>query len=113
MDTNRADRMTAEPLGDDDVVDFSFDLRLEISRALTAYLSRGAPAHARLLEATKRVCTEAHALNLSPEELVATLRRMFARMPLAVDAEPERREAAWNEFTQSCIGAYFNAGDNA
>jgi hypothetical protein len=92
------------------VCEFSFDLRLEISRALSAYLATG--ERQRLHAATQRVCTEAHALRLSPDQVVVALRELFERTPIAGDGEPERRHAAWEEFTQSCISAYFNAGDD-
>jgi hypothetical protein len=92
--------------------DFSFELRVEIARALGSYLEHGSAAREHLLRATQRVCTEAHALSLTPEQVVDMLKRLFERTPLTGDGEPERRRAAWEEFTQSCISAYFNAGDH-
>lgn len=94
----------------DGVFEFSFDLRLEISRALSAYLASG--ERGRLHAATQRVCTEAHARRLTPDQVVLALRELFDRTPIAGDVEPGRRRAAWEEFTQSCISAYFNAGDD-
>ena len=95
-----------------DAYDLSFDLRLEISRALSSYLAHGEAARDRLHKATQRVCTEAHALKLSPDEIVALLKRVFERTPVTGDGDPVRRHAAWQDFTQSCISAYFNAGDD-
>ena len=102
--------MTADPT-DDRLCEFSFDLRLEISRALSAWLEQGERARERLHLATQRVCTEAHTLKLSPDQVVAALGELFERTPLAGDGDPERRRAAWQEFTKSCISAYYNAGD--
>lgn len=102
--------MSAEPT-DGDAADFSFELRLEISRALTAYLADPVGARDRLDRATKRVCTEAHALALSPDQVVGALRRLFDRTPLAGDGDPALRRAASEEFSRSCIAAYFNASD--
>ena len=102
--------MTAELAGEEGY-ELSFELRLEISRALSGYLAHANGARERLHKATQRVCTEAHALRLSPDQVVAVLKRLFERTPLAGDGDPELRRAAWEEFTQSCIAAYFNAGD--
>jgi hypothetical protein len=102
--------MSVEPYSNDDS-DFSFELRVEVSRALSAYLANGDAARERLHTATGRVCTEAHALKMSPEQVVTALRRLFERTPLAGDGEPARRHAAWEEFTRSCIAAYYNAGE--
>jgi hypothetical protein len=95
-----------------DTCDLSFALRLEISRALSSYLLHGEAGRDRLHKATQRVCTEAHALHLSPDEVVAVLKRLFERTPLEGDGDPALRRAAWEEFTQSCISAYFNAGES-
>jgi hypothetical protein len=103
--------MSAEPSGHDDS-EFSFELRVEVARALSAYLTVGEAARERLHTATGRVCTEAHALKMSPEQVVTALRHLFERTPLAGDGEPERRHAAWEEFTRSCIAAYYNAGED-
>ncbi len=103
--------MSAEST-DDGICEFSFDLRLEISRALSSYLTHGESSRGRLVKATQRVCTEAHALTLSPEQVVAQLKRLFERLPLSSDGDLERRRAAWEEFAQGCISAYFNAGDD-
>lgn len=103
--------MSAESTEEEGGYELSFALRLEIARALSAYLANAAGARERLTRATQQVCSEAHALSLSPEQVVAVLKRAFERTPLAGDGDPERRRAAWEEFTQSCISAYFNAGD--
>lgn len=92
--------------------DLSFPLRLEISKALSAYLAHGESARERLDKVTQRVCTEAHALRLTPDQVIAVLRRLFERTPVTTDGDPARRHAAWQEFTQSCISAYFNAGED-
>ena len=102
--------MTADRT-DERLCEFSFDLRLEISRALGAWLEQGERARERLHRATQRVCTEAHALRLSPDQVVAALGDLFERTPVAGGGDLERRRAAWQEFTQSCISAYYNAGD--
>ena len=102
--------MSAE-LTEGDALDFSFDLRLEISRALSGYFADPEGARGRLTRATQRVCTEAHALALSPDQVVAALRRLFERTPLAGDGDPALRRAAFEEFSRSCIAAYFNAGE--
>ena len=46
------------------------------------------------------------------EAVVAQLKRLFERLPLSSDADLERRRAAWEEFAQGCISAYYNAGDD-
>ncbi|MDB4886574.1 MAG: hypothetical protein JWN79_2012 [Gemmatimonadetes bacterium] len=102
--------MSAES-ADAEIYELSFELRLEISRALSAYLAHADGARERLHKATQRVCTEAHALRLSSDEIVAVLKRLFERTPLTGNGDPDLRRAAWEEFTHSCISAYYNAGE--
>lgn len=103
--------MSAEST-DDEACEFPFDLRIEISKALSSYLQHGESSRERLHKATQRVCTEAHRLALSPEQVVSEIKRLFERMPLSGDGDIDRRRAAWEEFAQGCISAYYNAGDD-
>jgi hypothetical protein len=91
---------------------FSADVTKEVGRALSALLtSPGEQAHERLRKATQRVCTEAHRLAISPERLAGVLQRLFERIPLAGAIDPELRRAAYDQFVQGCISAYYDADD--
>jgi hypothetical protein len=91
---------------------FSADLTREVGRALSALLASGDEStQERLRLATKRVCTEAHQMALPPERMVAALKRLFERVPLAGAIDPDRRRAAYEQFISGCIAAYYEADD--
>lgn len=103
--------MTEQPV-EDRPPEFSAALRAEIAKALSGYLANGERGRDRLRRATQQVCTEAHQLELTPETMVVALQHLFERTPLSGSIAPDRRRAAFEEFMQSCIAAYFNADDS-
>jgi hypothetical protein len=91
---------------------FSAELTREVGVALGALLaSPGERTQERLRLATQRVCSEAHRMALPPEQMVAALKRLYERVPLAGAVDPDRRRAAYEQFVAGCIAAYYNAED--
>jgi|SRR5476651_1070763 len=92
---------------------FSPDLLQELSGALHEYAMApaGTDDETRLQAATDRVCAEAHAVGMTPEQMVIALKGFYDRVAGEDILEDDRRRTAFDALLSGCIRAYFAAAE--
>jgi hypothetical protein len=89
---------------------FSDAVRAEVNAALEDHLEhRDARSDARLRAVTDRICSEAHALDLSPEKMLSAIEAFYAVLPYPLTPADADRRRAFDTFVTRCIRAYFGS----
>ena len=88
---------------------FSPKLLQELSVALHEYATaRAGTDDGTLLQAaTDRICSEAHAVGMTPEQMVIALKGFYNRVAGEDILADDRRRAAFDGLMSGCIRAYF------
>ncbi|MDB4900638.1 MAG: hypothetical protein JWN53_2446 [Gemmatimonadetes bacterium] len=91
-----------------DLPGFSTEALAEVQSALNGYLAMAPEREEKLQEAMRRLCTEAHARSLGPEQMVIAVKHAWATMTTAHQGDYQRKRAAMDHAVSACIIAYYH-----
>ena len=94
---------------DNPMPEFSPQLRVDVERAIAAYLDLGpGEAEAHMRTTGEHVCAEAKAVHLPVEKMIVAMHRILDQVP-RTSGDVLRRQAAYETLITACIKSYFGA----